>query len=96
LHVAACHRARRGRPGRRGGRFVPRAAEPAGGLGGVFNEIDAWAGANVTVGIQQYVSSLDGLIVYNGFRGQTDFDLEPGEAYFVIVNTTTTFVPAHF
>jgi hypothetical protein len=64
--------------------------------GQLIDEIDAWAGEKVAVSVQKWISSTDGLIAYSGFTGQTDFPLEPGEAYFVVVNTTTSFVPAHY
>jgi hypothetical protein len=57
------------------------------------NEIGA---ANVQQ-VQKFVRSSDGFQVYTGSKGETDFLLTPGEAYFIKMGTAVlTYVPSHY
>ena len=58
----------------------------------LMNEI----GSSTVVSVGRWVNSIDGIEIYTGFAGQTNFALVPGEAYYVVVNTDVSFVPAHY
>jgi hypothetical protein len=49
--------------------------------------------------IQRFVKSTDSLVAYTGRAPQTaaaDFALNPGEAYFIRMKTTTAYTPSHY
>jgi hypothetical protein len=49
--------------------------------------------------IQRFVKSTDSLVAYTGRAPQTaaaDFALNPGEAYFIRMKTTTAYAPSHY
>lgn len=47
--------------------------------------------------VQRFVESNDGLETYTGRRGSPPiFNLVPGEAYFIKMNSTVAYVPSHY
>lgn len=58
--------------------------------------IDIGGTADV-INIQGFLEATDGLQVYTGLKTSgPDFDLVPGEAYFVRMGTTVNYTPSHF
>jgi len=52
--------------------------------------------ANVT-NVQKFIKSTDGLAQYTGRKGSAaDFNLVPGEGYFVRMATTVNYTPSHY
>jgi len=52
--------------------------------------------ANVA-NVQRWVKTADGVALYTGRKGSAaDFNLTPGEAYFVKMNTTVNYTPSHY
>jgi hypothetical protein len=47
--------------------------------------------------VQKFLEDSDGLQVYTGRKGSgPDFTLAPGEAYFVKMSGTVSYVPSHY
>ena len=54
-------------------------------------------GTAVVTNVQGFLEASDGLQVYTGVKGSDpDFNLVPGEAYFVRMGSTVNYVPSHF
>jgi len=52
---------------------------------------------NNVVQVQKYIKSSDSTQTYTGRKGSgADFNLVPGEAYFVKMATTTAYTPSHY
>jgi len=60
-------------------------------------ELGGFSGANGTVeNIQKLVRDNDAFDLYSGQLGEPNFDLTPGEAYYIFVNANINYVPSHF
>jgi hypothetical protein len=47
--------------------------------------------------VQKFIKSTDAFQAYTGRKGSAaDFNLTPGEAYFIKMNTTTNYTPSHY
>jgi len=66
------------------------------GLNTAKNLMDDITLANVT-NVQKFIKSTDQYQSYTGRKGSgADFNLVPGEAYFIKMATTTNYTPSHY
>jgi len=61
----------------------------------LINEINLAGGAGAVASVSHRIRATDAPEFYTGGSG-TNFTLVPGESYFIVMNTATSFVPAHY